>query len=84
MNNPFKISFLTKEEINGTRVVMTADALTGNIAEYASGVLIREVIEKMAEQWVDKYGAEIIDSLSPEDVQKAMKTHLAKKLLGDR
>lgn len=49
--------------------------------EYGYRKALDEVVHKLSEVWIETHGAELLDRISAEEVEKAIKTTIAKKVM---
>lgn len=70
----------TGDEVTISTSYNVAD-LSSRVGEYAEAKLIRGIVEELAKDWIQMHGADLLDKISPDDVEKALKTALAEKIL---
>lgn len=44
--------------------------------------LKNEIVAKVSEAWIEEHGAELLDNISPDEVEKAIKQAVAKRIMG--
>ena len=77
----FKFWTVTK---NGKEQANYEGSFNYKYDEVVGALLRKEITEKVANAWIDKYGAELIESIAPQAVNEAVKRHIAQKLMGDK
>lgn len=83
MNNIFKLKrekSVDKDEISVTGTVSIGN-LSNKLSEYSEGRLIKQIVDELAKVYVKEHGAEIMDKISPEEVEKAIKQTIAEKIM---
>ena len=46
-----------------------------------ASIIRREITDQVVPAWIEKYGAELLDKITPEEVEKAIKQAVAEKVL---
>ncbi len=69
-----------KDEIKVEGIV-SSRLVSDQVARYAEGKLLRQIVDELAKMWIEKHGAAFIDKISGEDVLKHIKTKLAERIL---
>lgn len=54
--------------------------ITEITGEYMDTKIVEEVIGKLSDMWVEKYGDELLEQLSPNEVSKAIKSKVSTKI----
>jgi hypothetical protein len=78
------ISFFRDAANKGVQVTHT---LEDEYATYVDRAIPQKIIDGITKQWIDKYGADVLEALKPDEVAKAVeravKETMANKIFGD-
>lgn len=53
------------------------------LAEFLDRKTLDKIVDKAVELWIEEHGDKLLAKITPEEVEKAVKQNLAKRVLGD-
>lgn len=68
---------------DGTKEMSVTATYANKIGEMSEGIIARQIADKLADMWVEKYGADLIDKLAPDVIEKDLRDTIAKRVLGE-
>lgn len=78
MNNPFNATFM--RGVDGT-MAATVTVSESDLLAFGKDEMARRIFKELADQWVKEFGAELLQLITPEAVEKAVKQNLAERVL---
>lgn len=61
--------------------VVSSRLMADQVGAHMEARMLRQIVDELAKMWIEKHGAELIDKINPEDVEKHIKTKLAERIL---
>lgn len=79
----FRLKRIVSPDSGDIKVEATlkASSMLDQVTAHMEAKMLRQIGDELCKMWIEKHGANLIDSINPEDVEKHIKTKLAERIL---
>lgn len=77
------LKFWTQDNVEKASTTLHVETtLSKDLASYGDVKLLAQIVDKMADMWIEKYGAQLLEELAPGEIKGKLHDEIAKRVLG--